>query len=333
MKLVLAISALAGLALAALLIAWQGTGQVVSSLLAIGWYGLALVTLFHLIPLQLTALAWKSVLSGTWDGGWGLFLRSRWIREGVNDLLPVAQIGGEVIGARFLSLHGAPAPVAGAGVAVDLTMEVLAQFLFTLIGLALVLLEGMRGGALGMVVGGIVIAALALTGFVLAQRHGMFLLVERALERLALRFGWGPMTRMAGLHETVRSLYKRRRNLARSCGLHLLSWIIGSLEIWLALNFMGHPLAPIDTLVLESLGQAVKSAGFIVPGALGVQEGSLMVFGGMLGLSPEVALALSLVKRVRGMLLGIPALLWWQFLESQRLADLFRGVRGEINDS
>ena len=35
-----------------------------------------------------------------------MFMVLRWIREATNNLLPVAQIGGEVVGARLLSLFG-----------------------------------------------------------------------------------------------------------------------------------------------------------------------------------------------------------------------------------
>jgi hypothetical protein len=39
----------------------------------------------------------------------------------------------------------------------------------------------------------------------------------------------------------------------------------------------------------------------------------------MMGLSPEVALGLSLVRRVRQILVGVPALLAWQVYEGRRL--------------
>jgi hypothetical protein len=37
-----------------------------------------------------------------------------------------------------------------------------------------------------------------------------------------------------------------------------------------------------------------------------------VVIGGLLGISPEIAIALSLVKRVREVVLGLPALVLWQ---------------------
>jgi hypothetical protein len=68
-------------------------------------------------------------------------------------------------------------------------------------------------------------------------------------------------------------------------------------------------------LTLESLTQAAKSVFFMVPAALGVQEAGLMGVGLLLGLGPDMALALSLAKRLREVLFGVPALLVWQWKE------------------
>jgi hypothetical protein len=56
----------------------------------------------------------------------------------------------------------------------------------------------------------------------------------------------------------------------------------------------------------------------MVPNALGVQEGGLVLLGGMFGIGPDAALALSLVKRGRDLVIGVPALLAWQLVEGRR---------------
>jgi hypothetical protein len=47
-----------------------------------------------------------------------------------------------------------------------------------------------------------------------------------------------------------------------------------------------------------------------------VQEGAYVMLGGLFGLPPDTALALSLLKRARDLAIGIPALATWQALES-----------------
>jgi hypothetical protein len=59
---------------------------------------------------------------------------------------------------------------------------------------------------------------------------------------------------------------------------------------------------------------------FAIPNAVGVQEGAYIVLGAAFGLTPEKALALSLLKRARDLAIGLPAFGVWQTLEGGRLS-------------
>ncbi len=318
MKLAIAITALAGLLAAILLIGYHGFLAVSDLLLTVGW-GMVAVSVYHLIPVTFSSLAWRRVLRNTWRKSLLVFFWARSVREAVGSLLPVMQVGGEFVGARILTFHGAKAGIAGASAVVDLTLETIAQFFFTLLGLLLLVLLGGSQQTVRWAAAGLVVAALALGGFVVAQRKGMFKLFEDFIEKIADKWQWLSIGKIDNLHDTIQKLYGERRALLAAGLTHLFSWIISAGEVWLALYFMGSPVSFLEALILESLSHAVKSAAFVVPGALGVQEGAYMLLGEMLGLTPEMGLALSLVKRVRDLLLGIPALLGWQILESGRL--------------
>ena len=93
----------------------------------------------------------------------------------------------------------------------------------------------------------------------------------------------------------------------------------GSLEIWFALRLFGHPVSVGTALILESMTQAMRHLAFVVPAGLGVQEATLVLFGHALGISSELALAVSMAKRVREVLCGLPSLISWQWMEGRRL--------------
>jgi putative membrane protein len=116
----------------------------------------------------------------------------------------------------------------------------------------------------------------------------------------------------ASLDDAVARLYRDRRALLVGGAWHLASWLVGTGEVWLALRVLGYPVDLHSALLLESLGQAIRAAAFAVPGALGVQEGGFLLLGPAVGITPETALALSLAKRVREIILGLPGLVAWQ---------------------
>jgi putative membrane protein len=157
---------------------------------------------------------------------------------------------------------------------------------------------------------------LAVLGFV--QRAGLFALLARMFRAMfGTRF-----ERIVGgafaLDRAVRVVYRRRERALACCLWQFVASVVAAGEVWIALHFLGHPIGFLDAVLLEALTQAVASAAFVVPGAIGVQEGGFLVFGSLLGLSPELALALALVRRARDVIIFVPALLAWQVTEGRR---------------
>ncbi len=315
------IGTLAGLVLAWWLLASYGAADIFGLLRRGGW-GLGAVVLFHFVQILFSALAWRSIAGAVRpQPSLGEYMALRWIREGVNNLLPVAQIGGEVVAARLLRRQGVPLTAAIAGSVGDLTMEMLTQVVFTLLALALLVLLVGESGVGGYVLGGAGMAALAALGFIAAQWFGLAGLIERGVMRLSQHFGW--MTpgelggEMGGLDDALRAIYRAPSRVAWAFTHHSVSWLLGGLEVCLALHFLGTDVGVGEGLVIEALGQALKATGFAVPGAIGVAEGGYVVVCHLFGLAPELAIALGLVKRLREVVLGVPALAAWRLREAR----------------
>ncbi|MBI1776110.1 MAG: flippase-like domain-containing protein [Proteobacteria bacterium] len=308
---------LAGLLLAIGLFVGQGVAEVAAAFLA-GGIGLIWASLFHIVPMAVNARAWHVLLPPRRRPGLAFFLWLVWVREAVNGLLPVARIGGEVVSARLMRLGGLPTSQAVASLVVDVTLSLASQFLFTIIGIGLLL--ALSGDIdLGL---RLTLALLLTVPFVIVliavQRRGLFELMGRLFNML-FRERWSTLIgATARIDRAVRHLYRRRAWLMRCLAWQLLGWILGAGEIWLALRYLGHPVGVAEAIVLEALAQAVSSAAFMVPAALGVQEGGFLVFGGILGLGPEIGLALALARRLRDIVVFVPALLAWQYVEGKR---------------
>jgi len=309
------IAAGVGIAAIAVLVGYFGTGAVVHALVTIGLIGFAVVCAIHLVLMAAMGLAWRALLPGTrwWVPVWG-----RFVRDSGSEALPLSQVGGYVIGARALSLLGIPATLAAATTIVDVTLEFVAQVVYTALGLALLVqLKPDSQAAVPLAIG-LGIGVLAAFAFLAMQRRAIPL-----IDRIAriLGQGWAERTASgaAALHEALTATYRNRAGLTASFLLHLVCWIVSAAEIWVMLRFAGAPLPFAATLVIESLLYAARTAAFAIPNAVGVQEGAYILFGAAFGLSPETALALSLMKRARDLVIGLPTVAVWQIVEGGRL--------------
>ncbi|MGH7893798.1 MAG: sulfotransferase [Candidatus Binatia bacterium] len=303
---------LGGLALFTALIVYEGIGEVTAALGVAGW-GLVWVALYHLVPMAADAAGWHRLVGAERRLPFGTMLRARWLGESINGLLPVMQVGGNVVKARLVAKRGVPGVEAGASVVVDVTLVSFTQVIFTLIGIA-VLMIYLRDGQIAIQgLSGIILLGLGAACFYMIQRRGAFGVAARLLARVASSRDLVSVTGGAvALDAAVEGLYRDRRAILAAGSWHLLSWAVGVGEVWLVLMLLGHRVGWLDALLLESLGQAVRAAGFFIPGALGVQEGGYLALGRLLGLGPETSLALSLSKRARELMLGVPGLMVWQ---------------------
>jgi putative membrane protein len=302
---------LVGLGLVAGLIAANDGGRVTAAIALAGW-SIGLIGVVHLGTLLADTLGWRALLRPPQQPPLLSMLIKRWIGSSVNALLPVAQIGGELVRARLLSRAGISGPIAGASVVVDVTLGLVTQIAFVLLGLGLYL--EMRGSAVWLVQAGAGIAtfSLLLLGFGLLQRGGLFLRLARILEQTTRGRAWqGLVGSAAALDREIVARYHDRARLAAGAAWRLLGWLWGSAEVWLAFWLLGHPVGVAEAVILESLGQTMRSVGFMLPGGLGAQEGGIVAGGLMLGVAPELALAIALIKRARELAYGVPGLIAW----------------------
>ncbi len=311
------VGGLVGVGLAVWLLSRYGVVPILEVLVRVGWLGMLAVILLHLPQMLCSALGWQ-VISGIerLQSPTRTFLQLRWVREAVNNLLPVAQIGGEFVAARLLRRRGVSLATAIGGTIADLMLELATQVLFTVLGI--VLLARMVGhtGVVATLTNGLLFAALIVTTVYAAIWLGLAAVVERAVISLGRSLGWPATGQVGGLHEALIGCYRSPWRVAAGAWWHLLSWLWGAIEVWLVLHFFGRDIGIGPALIIESLGQAGKAVGFAIPSAIGVQEGGYVVVGRLLGISPEIAIALSLVKRLREVALGLPGLLLWHRSES-----------------
>ena len=318
MKIVIRVALILGLGVIILLIAREGAQAILSLLSRAGWVLFLLVPL-HALPLLLDVLGWRALIAGRSRLAALFFIAC--IREAVNRLLPLGSVGGELVGIRLLAQQGFDGTMAAASVIVELAVTLATQYLFVVLGVVclLRLTDAMRlsGGLLL----GLCASLLLLAVFIALLRNGaIFGRMERVAQRLLGLNTQASSVLFQGsrLDAAIRELFAAHGRLARTLLWQFAGLVVGCAETWLALRWLGHPIGFAAALALESLTQAARHLFFLVPAGLGVQEAGLIGVGHVLGIGTDVAIALSLAKRMREILFGLPALVAWQWIEGRR---------------
>lgn len=319
MKLASYLGGLLGLALFVALVVHADWSAMERSLVSAGW------PLLWLIPYRasfylLYAAGWLILLAPE-----NLPRRARlgytvWVaavREAIDRLLPVASLGGGVIGVRLMRWRGLDAISLGASVVVEIMLTLVASYLFTAMGL-LLLSELSAGEAYRRLPLFFLLSIPVPVVSLLLLRYGA--VFEKIQKLLAPLVGMSVSAEAAmRLDRALRLSLSRRRELALVTAIHCAALASGAFEVWFALRLFGHPIGAAAAIVLESMTLAVRHVAFFVPAGIGVQEAGLVLFGHALGIDSELALAVSMAKRVRELAWGIPALISWQWLEGRRL--------------
>jgi putative membrane protein len=305
-----------GLVAGVAVLGYFNVGAVLAAMRPIGFPGFAAVVAAQLVLFIPLGLAWwlvsldevRHVAAYVWG---------RLSREAASDVLPFSQLGGVLVAARVAVLGGVSLARASGSCMVDITLEIVAQLVYTLLGVAL--LAGRLGSGSGAspliapILGGVAVAAGLIALVVLSQRRGLAV-IERLVDRLAPAFS----DRARALTGAVEQAWGQKPRLWEGLCLHMVGWFGSAAGTWLILRFIDRGMPFLSVVAIESLLFAIRNAAFFVPGGLGVQEGAYALLGPLFGLPAEAALALSLLKRARDIGIGVPVLLAWQVAESRR---------------
>jgi len=315
MKLGAIAALLAGLALAIFLVLHIGIAPVLGAIASVGWGGFVLILLTALPIILFLGLAWRALV-GPLAPFWVFFV-SRQLRDSATDLLPFTQIGGVVIGARAGILGGIPPVLAYSSAVVDITAELMAQVAFTVLGLLIGLARLRAAPALAPYADGLILGTVllvpAIAAFVVLQRQGSHLAA-----RLAARFLPAAVAQTEQFTANIEALYRQPMKLALSSSFHLAAWIASGVWLWVIFRLCGAEIDVMSCIAIESLLAALRAVTVFIPASIGVQEAGYAALAPVFGMGPEVGLAVSLLKRARDVVLGIPVLLIWQAIEGKR---------------
>lgn len=316
-KLLSVVLALIGITAATILVGWFGFGRVAGAMLSAGAKGFAVFCAWQVVVMALLGLAWRVVAPVT--GGWTLaiFAWGRMVRDSAASCLPFSPVGGFVIGARAVTLHGVSWPISAVSTIVDLTAEFASEILFALGGLLILLDRTSDEAVMRPAEIGIFIALVASFAVLRLQRGVAPLFMKLGKRLLGQWFAGAEQDGISAVELTA--MYSDSTRLALCTTLHLVGWFGKGLGNWIAFRLLGSDIDLMGALAIEGLLHVVMATAVLIPGYAGVQEAGYVALGSLFGVSPEIALGVSLLRRARDIAIGIPILLIWQAIEVRHL--------------
>ena len=148
--------------------------------------------------------------------------------------------------------------------------------------------------------GALLLGTIAIVTAFISQRQNTFVWLVNLLARFRLHFLESRRKQFEEMDRSIAAFYRQnRRGFGWCLGLHILSWILGTLEVYAILHLLGQPQPFVSAFLLMSLSLIINTAFFFIPSGVGVFESGHVFLFQLLGLSADLGLGVALIRRFR----------------------------------
>ena len=225
--------------------------------------------------------------------------------EAVNQLTPLANLGGEPVKAYLLT-HRTPGPRGMASVVVDKTAQIAVGLSFTVLGLGLLFyyhdVSELIPLEYRILFACLLIISLAAFWVFYKRQEHMFTSLLKLLRSAGLRTDMieRNMGRAARIDTNIGTFYRTHRTrFLRALFFQSIGWFMGTCETYAILWALDAGVDFWFCFLLNALGAVINGLFFFMPSNIGVMEGSLVFLFSSLGLDPSLGLSLGLTRRLR----------------------------------
>ncbi len=317
-----------GVALLVLLVYESGPMRVASDLQSVG-RGLIVIIALEFVVDGFHSLAWWFTFPPETRRGmyWTLYF-VRLAGTALNQTIPAASMGGEPAKVFLLEPHF-PVATAIATVITSSLIFSLSKAVFIAFGMIVTWqrVQLPHGFVVAVVIGFLATLSGILT-FLFFQLRGITGAAKSIIARLPIPDRWiESLERLApGVDDEIRAFYRSRpRDLAGAALSHLLAFICGIVQVWLLLGWLGLPRSFATSLAIDSFSMLLGFVMFAVPGAIGVQEGGMLLVFAALGLPASAGLATGIAFRLTSIVGAAAGLLTFAALKGRKFPELVDG--------
>jgi putative membrane protein len=287
-----------------------GAGAVAQALESLHLSGLLVLALLHLPIVVLMGFAWRLASGDDPPASPSRFLWARFVRDAAGEVLPFLYLGGVVFGVRALG-RGRTITLGAVSACIDGAIELAAKLPYVLAALLTLLALGpqthfTRLLFMAFAATCVVVASLAVARRSLGASLGAMARAVSARWPAVLSLDDGDAGR--DLQACFDRILRLRLRLWSGFALHLCCWCLGAGEAWVIFRLLGVDLTLSQALAIDGTVVGLRTFGFMVPAAAGVQEVSYMLAAAVFGIPPAAAIAASFARRARDLVLGVGTL-------------------------
>jgi putative membrane protein len=305
-----AVALIIGLAAIVAAVVYAGASAVAQAIESLRMSGLLVLVLLHLPIVVFMGFAWWLAAGSNPPASQSRFVWARFVRDAAGELLPFLQLGGIVFGVRALG-RGRAIAVGAVSASIDGVIELVAKLPYAFAALLTLLALGPQSRLARLLS-----LALAATGAVVA----ILLLARRSLSASlqamarAVSARWPAVLALddgpdgCDIQACFHRIMSQRGRLWSAFALHLCCWFLGAGEVWVTFRLLGVELTLWQALAIDGTVVGLRTFGWLVPAAAGVQEASYMLAAAVFGISPAAAIAASFARRARDLVLGVGTL-------------------------
>ena len=244
-----------------------------------------------------------------------------WISQASGKFFPTGNITGEFIRIYLAVKKGLSTAEATSTVFIDLVIATFSLFLIAIISFVYFLF----GSNDDLLIKHVIYLSLSLLLILISCVIFYFFISKRILKVLIKKipsffcYKISPK-KIYSIIRVDRALYqkiKKKTTLIKALIFRILGWLGGAFEIYVFLWIIGYDPNIIDVIVIESFSGIIRAIAFFIPAGIGVQELAFIIVGDFVGLNSEISFSIALGRRVREILVGLPAIVSWFFIKDK----------------
>ncbi len=311
---------LLGIGLFGLILKETDLHEVWKQISNVGFWGILIVFFLYTFTYFADVVVWLLTMPD-------LPINFRWLKRfylirmagtAFNYVTPLASIGGEPIKAMLLKNHyGIGYRDSGISIVLAKTADVIGLVLFLTLGFVALTFSTKIGSTNKFIAGvGLIVLVICITGFFLVQRYKITSTGANWLSKTS--FGEKFKHALEMIHELEDKLVhfytEHRSRFLATLGLALLNWSLGTIEVYLVMQFLNHPITLADALIIESFAQLVRAGTFFIPASIGAQEGAFFLICNAITGVPALGVAIAMIRRFREIVwIALGLFVWWLY--------------------